>query len=149
MIALSEVQQDAVDILGRLSAFTDSPAVPVLLDDGLKDEEVEDALNGVGACVLVSPVMNGTQTSTAGRVVVLRAEFVVQVMLNPKTNAATGGADRNILELVEAVVSGLTASDPGPGEQRYTVPPNFLNLSVDDDGVFSYHVQAIKPCAIP
>lgn len=149
MISLHEVQQDAVDILSALSAFTTAPAVPVLLDDGLKDEAVETALNGVGACVLVSPVMNGTQTSTAGRVVVLRAEFVVQVMLNPVQNAETGGADRNILELVEAVVSGLTASDPGPGEQRYTVPANFLNLSVDDDGVFSYHVQVIKPCTIP
>ena len=149
MISLHEVQQGAVDILSALSAFTTAPAVPVLLDDGLKDEAVETALNGVGACVLVSPVMVGTQTSTAGRVVVLRAEFVVQVMLNPVQNAETGGADRNILELVEAVVSGLTASDPGPGEQRYTVPANFLNLSVDDDGVFSYHVQVIKPCTIP
>lgn len=149
MISLHEVHQDAVDILGRLSAFTTAPAVPVLLDDGLRDEAVENALNGVGACVLVSPVMNGTQTSAAGRVVVLRAEFVVQVMLNPVQNAETGGADRNILELVEAVVTGLTSSDPGPGEQRYTVPANFLNLSVDEDGVFSYHVQLIKPCTIP
>ena len=50
---------------------------------------------------------------------------------------------------VEAVVSGLTASDPGPGEQRYTVPANFLNLDAQPDGVISYHVQIVKPCTIP
>lgn len=149
MISLHEVQQDAVDILSALSAFTTAPAVPVLFDDGLKDEAVESALNGVGACVLVSPVITGRRTSAAGRLTVMECEFVVQIMLNPVQNAETGGADRNILELVEAVVTGLTASDPGPGEQRYTVPANFLNLSVDEDGVFSYHVQIAKPCTIP
>jgi hypothetical protein len=148
VISLHEVQQDAVDILSRQSAFTTAPAVPVLLDDALQDEAVEDALNGVGACVLVSPVMTGTQTSTAGRLVVLRAELVVQVLVNPTRNADTGGAGRNMLELVEAVVSGLTASDPGPGEQRYTVPANFLNLDPQPDGVISYHVQIVKPCTI-
>ena len=149
MISLHEVQQDAVDILSALAAFTATPAVPVLLDDFLQDEAVEGALNGVGVCVLVSPIMNGTQTSAAGRVVVLRAEFVVQVLVNPTRNADTGGADRNMLELVEAVVTGLTANDPGPGEQRYTVPANFLNLDAQPDGVISYHVQIVKPCTIP
>lgn len=149
MISLHEVQQDATDILGTLSAFTTAPAVPVLLDDGLQDDAVEAALNGVGACVLVSPAIAGRRTSAAGRMTVMECEFVVQVMLNPKANAATGGAGRNTLELVEAVVSGLTASNPGPGEQRYTVLANFLNIDVHDDGVIGYQIQIAKPCTIP
>jgi len=149
VIALSAIQSTVQAALAADAYFTDGVDVEVLSDDGLQDDAIEAALNGVGCVVVVSPVVRAVRTDQGGKVAVLKAEFIVEVMVNPERNSGTGGADRDALEAVEAVGRVIMAINPNPGDRRFELADEFMQLVTDDAGLLSYQVMFTKIATIP
>lgn len=147
MIALSAIQSTVRTALAADAYFT--AGVDVLADDGLKDDAIEAALNDVGCVVVVSPVVRAVRTDQGGKLAVLKAEFIVEVMVNPEVNAGSGGADRDALEAVEAVGRVIMAINPAPGDRRFELADEFSQLVNDDPGLIAYHCMFTKLATIP
>lgn len=148
----SEIQAAAVAALEAASWFTTAPAVPIISADGTEDDAVENALNGVGFAVIVSPVMAGKPISGGNGVglVVVRSEFWVRVACNPKANTAdTTGADRDTVEAVEKVISTLNALPYAAGETRIELDGDGFEIVANDVGLLAYDIKFAKRCVIP
>lgn len=148
---LEDVQAAAAAALGARAYFTDAVAVPIVEDDGLQDETIESHLNSTGCVVLVSPITAARPIGAGNGValVVMMAEFFVQVLVNPQTNAGTSGADRNAIEAVTNVIAAINNATLAAGDRQFELADDGVNLNVTDGGLLIYDVKFRKRVSAP
>jgi hypothetical protein len=150
-VKLEDVQAAAAAALSARAYFTDAVAVPIIEDDGLQDEVIESHLNSTGCVVLVSPLTSGKPIGAGNGValVVMMAEFFVQVIVNPQKNAEDGGADRNAIEAVTNAIAALNNATLAAGDRQFELADDGINLNVTDGGLLIYDVKFRKRVSAP
>lgn len=148
---LEDVQAAAAAALSARAYFTDAVAVPIIEDDGLQDDVIESHLNSTGCVVLVSPITAARPIGAGNGValVAMLAEFFVQVLVNPQTNAGTGGADRNAIEAVTNAIAALNNATLAAGDRQFELAENGFDLNVTDGGLLIYDVKFRKRVSAP
>jgi len=149
VIAFSAIQSTAAAALAADSYFTAGVDVPIVTDLGLQDETIEGHLNSTGCVVVVSPVVRAVRTDQGGKLAAIKAEFIVEVLLNPEVNAGAGGANRVAQQAVEAVARVIIAIAPAPGDRRFEIADEFAQLVTDDAGLIAYHMMFTKLTTLP
>lgn len=95
--------------------------VTVVKDEGQGFRAVEEALNGSGFCLVVSPVTEVTPREQAGDSWLADASIVVKLMINPEKNDAAGGAGKAYGPAIVAVLDAVTrrAAAASTGRTRH------------------------------
>jgi hypothetical protein len=75
----------------------------------------------------------------------LDAEIVVRVLVNPHVNAAAGGANRNVYSAVASATQAVLSWVPATaGDRRFETSEDFLQIAVNDTGLLGYHLLFTK-----
>ena len=144
MMSLSSMQSTAAAAIAANAYFTASPAVSCIVDDGLQDSTIENALRSMGCIVVIPPILRAARRDVGAGKILLEAEMVVRVLVNPQVNAATGGANRNIYQMVAAASQAIMAWVPGLGDRKFETAEEFFQLITSDSGLLSYDVYFTK-----
>lgn len=148
MIAFANIQAAVVAAVSASAYIAQSPAVTVINDDGLQDTQIEVQLRSKGAVIVVPPLIRAVRRDKGARTLVMDVEVAVRVVVNPQVNASTGGAGRNVYELVKAVAQAVMSWTPAGGDYRFDVAEEFLQLVTNDPGLICYELSFSKSSAI-
>ncbi len=148
MITLKNIPSRVAEVVNASAYFTTAPAVLCIEDNGLKDGEIETQLRTKGAVVVVRPLTRGSRRDIGGKKLVFDCEVLVQCLLNPTVNFATGAANRQMLEMVSAVVAAVLSWQPTAGDREFQTSEEFLQLSVSDEGLLCYDLFFTKLATI-
>ena len=148
MLALGSIQSTVAAAIAANAYIAQAPAVTVINDDGLQDREIEVQRRTKGCLVVVPPVVRAVRRDKGGRTLLMDAEVVVRVEINPQVNAAVTGAQRNIYSLIQAVAKGLMDWNPGPGDYRFEATEEWLQLVTNDPGLIAYELSFAKSASI-
>lgn len=140
---LADLQQLAATTLAAVSYLSDA-GVAVVADQGLSKRAIEASLRSPGAVVVVCPVVAGTLRDQSGPSWCLDVELMVQVVVNPETNAAAGGASIDIYRALTEVASALCGASRHPGGEFFRLSQEAISLARFDEGLFSYTMLFTK-----
>lgn len=159
-LKFEELQATVVDIVKGIALFAgmtvDQLNAKVLADDGTTNAKQEDALNGDGWVIIVSPPLSLetiSQSSASahspedGGTAIINRLTVVSFRTNPKKNK--GAEAKNIFIGVRQIEKAALSWKPGPGEKGFTLPaqspdgPDF-----EDIGCLTYDVRILKSVAV-
>ena len=148
MLALSAIQSTVAAAIAANEYIAQALAVSVITDDGLQDREIEVQLRTRGCLVVVPPVVRAVRRDKGGRTLLMDAEIAVRVAVNPQVNAQVGGAQRNVYLLVQAVAKAVMDWTPAPGDYRFEVAEEWLQLVTNDPGLIAYELSFAKSASI-
>lgn len=150
MILLSAIQSTAAAAIAASAYVTQAPALAVITDDGLQDNEIETQLRTRGCVIVVPPIVRAVRRDKGGRVLLMDAECVIRVAVNPRANAnaAAGGAGRNVYLIVQAVAKAIMDWAPGQGDYRFDATEEWLQLVTNDPGLIAYELSFSKSASI-
>lgn len=148
MLALGSIQSTVAAAIAANPYIAQAPAVAVINDDGLQDREIEVQRRTNGSLVVVPPVVRAVRRDKGGRTLLMDAEVVVRVEINPQVNAAVTGTQRNIYSLIQAVAKALMDWNPGPGDYRFEATEEWLQLVTNDPGLIAYELSFSKSASI-
>jgi len=152
MVSFPEIQDLARDTIKNLASgyFTDDL---VESDVGLSKDVIESSLTTRGVAYVVDmPVAGSVQERTTG-VSLVSVTLPVIIHLNPKQNAADGGAGVNVYEALEnifgALLNYVSVSDGlNDDADRFEPEDECFSLSVGDGGLITYVCFFRKLCAL-
>lgn len=121
-------------------------AQAVLLDNGLIEDSLEKALNTVGVCVVVSPVVKWASAQAIKQTAFGEASLLVEVMVNPHQNMASAGLKWSLPQAIAAVVGAVHGSPQVAGKQWFKVGD--IDLLTRDPGLYAYAVQINAECTL-
>lgn len=148
MIALKDIQSTVAARLNADAFYQSAPAVVAIAYDGLQDGQIEAQLRTRGAVAVVHPITRASRRDQGQASLVFDTEVLVRVHINPSVNAATGGANRNALEMVSATILAVLKWPPTAGDRAFACSEEFLQLSVSDDGLLTYDLFFTKLATI-
>lgn len=156
MKKLEEIPATLAAIIKTCDLFKGQSVQPyVLIDDGTINAKMEDALNSVGWCVVVSPLLISTKTQTTAvftspdniGLALFNAVCTIVIRTNPKSNK--GATAVNPYIAISQITKAVLSWKPVHGERGFelvadaTADPDF-----EDVGNFSYYLRVLKPVAI-
>lgn len=147
MLSLSNIQTTLQSAIAANPYFS---GISIIVDDGLQDPAIETQLTGKGFVIVIPPVLGGKALSQAGGKVLLSAEVMVRVMLNPEANAAAGtGAQKGAYAAIAAVTASVlgwrpAGGLPGTSEKLFEAAADFLAISNFDPGLIIYDLSFTK-----
>ncbi len=147
MITLKEVQPAAVTLIEANAYFEDEE---VIRDVGNSDDLIGNTLSDRGFVVVVLPVLGGAMTSAGKDKVVVNADLMVTIYINPKVNAEDGKANKDIGEAVEKLVASMLEYDncEKVPASRFKLSTDAFNISTFDPGLFTYDVFFQRQCVL-
>lgn len=148
MLALSAIQSTVAAAIASNAYIAQAPAVSVITDDGLQDSAIEVQNRTRGCVVVVPPVVRAVRRDKGGRTLLMDAEVAVRVAVNPQVNAQVGGAQRNVYLLIQAVAKAVMDWTPTPGDYRFEVAEEWLQLVTNDPGLIAYELSFSKSASI-
>lgn len=123
---LTELQAKVVELVQNTALLA---GVFVVADDGMINEDVENALVDHGFAVIVSPVLQVQKTAEASSTQLVQASFIVEIQENPEQNSSHAAIDP--LGAAVAIINAVTAYRSGPGDQRFEVGSTPIELYPD------------------
>lgn len=144
MMALSAMQSTAAAAIAANTYFSASPAVPVIVDDGLQDVNIEAQLRSIGCVVVIPPILRAARRDIGAGKILLESEMVVRILLNPQVNSSASGANRNIYALVASAAQAIMQWAPGLGDRKFETAEEFFQLITNDNGLLSYDLFFTK-----
>ena len=147
MIALANIQA-AIQTVIAANAYLSG--ISVIVDNGLQDPAIEDQLVGKGFVIVIPPILGGKTLTQAGGKIVLLADVMVRVMVNPEANAtANTGAQKGTYEAIAAVTKAVlgwrpAGGLPGTSEKLFEASNDFLAISNFDAGLIIYDLTFTK-----
>ena len=145
MLSLASMQSTVAAAITANAFFSASPAVSCIADDGLQDSAIETQLRSVGCVVVVPPILRAMRRDLGAGKLLLDAEIVVRVLVNPHVNASVGGANRNVYSAVAAATQAVLSWIPATaGDRRFETSEDFLQIAVNDTGLLGYHLLFTK-----
>lgn len=148
MLALGSIQSTVAAAIAANAYVAQAPAVAVINDDGLQDREIELQLRTKGCLVVVPPIVRAVRRDKGGRTLLMDAEVVVRVALNPQVNASATGAQRNIYALISAATQAVMSWVPAAGDYRFDTSEELLQLVTNDPGLIAYELSFSKSASI-
>lgn len=144
MATLKDIQPALRNLIIAVTLFSSAEnQARVIAEDGTKNEEQEDALKGVGWCVVVSPPLNGDAVDQSPSLGLQSVLSVVTIRTNPKKN--TGGTALNPWDALEAIVKAVLADAGGNAKNRFTQPDKGAwQLDPEDAGNLTYNLNFLK-----
>lgn len=156
MKKLEEIQQTLSDIIKTCDLFKSQAAqANVLIEDGTINAKMEDALTGLGWCVVVSPLLVSTKSQMSARfdspdghgMAMLDVVSVVVIRTNPKQNK--GATAVNVYAAIQQISKAVLSWKPAQGEKGFElVPDATADPDFQDVGNFTYHLRILKPVAV-
>ena len=145
MLSLASMQSTVAAAITANVYFSTAPSVVCIADDGLQDSAIENQLRSKGCVVVVPPILRAMRRDIGGGKLLLDAEIVVRVLVNPHVNASVGGANRNIYSAVAAATQAVLSWTPSTaGDRRFETADDFLQIAVNDTGLLGYHILFTK-----
>ena len=129
------------------SALVQEKTIAVIVDEGLQDDEVSEALEKKGAVILVLPVMSVGRRDQSGNAAILEAELTVKLMISPKSNR-DNNTNLNIYDAIVAIVSALVKYSRHPGGEFFKCSDTVAGLSAFDPGLWVYDLFFTKECVL-
>ena len=148
MIALKDIQSTVTARLNASTFYTAAPAIIAIGYDGLQDAQIEAQLRTLGAVAVVHPVTRASRRDQGRANILFDTEVLVRVHVNPSVNSATGAANRNALELVQATILAVLTWPPTAGDREFNCAEEFLQYSTSDDGLHTYDLFFTKLATI-
>ena len=128
-INITEVQTAAQTAIAAAAYFTGRT---VLLDNGKIQQQEEDALQDVGECVVVGPLLDGDLTGQGSGAGLLRVGLAVHYEVNPKLS------ETNVLEMYQKGTAALLAYSVDDKRNNFSLAQAAFVISVDDQGLRVY-----------
>jgi len=141
MIKLEDLQEHARGLIAANAYFSGET---VLAELGLSSDDRESALNTRGFCISVLPIDEGRKSSQGAGAAVKSVSVVCLLEIQPKVNAGTGGAGKDIYQALRAVESSLLGYSPVNPSDRYSVHERAWDFSDHDPGLLAYLQNFIK-----
>lgn len=147
MLSIANIQ---TTLQAAIAAHPYFAGITVIVDDGRQDAAIETQLTGNGFVVVIPPVLGGKALSQAGGKLLLAAEVMVRVMLNPEANSAAGtGAQKGAYAAIAAVTAAVlgwrpAGGLPGTSEKLFEASADFLAISNFDPGLIIYDLSFTK-----
>jgi len=143
MLSLASMQSTVAAAINANAYFSTAPSVVCISDDGLQDSAIETQLRSKGCVVVVPPILRATRRDFGGGKLLIDAEIVVRILVNP--NAAAGGASRNVYTAIASVTQAVLSWVPATvGDRRFETSEDFLQIAVNDTGLLGYHLLFTK-----
>ena len=141
MLSLASMQSTVAAAINANAYFLTAPSVVCISDDGLQDSAIETQLRSKGCVVVVPPILRATRRDFGGGKLLIDAEIVVRILVNPHVNAAAGGASRNVYTAIASVTQAVLSWVPATvGDRRFETSEDFLQIAVNDTGLLGYHL---------
>lgn len=148
MIALKDIQATVAARINGAAFYTAAPSVIAIAYTGLEDAQIEAQLRSRGAVAVVHPVTRASRRDQGRANLLFDTEVLVRVHVNPSVNAATGAANRNALEMVQATILSVLTWPPTAGDREFNCAEEFLQYSTADDGLHTYDLFFTKLATI-
>jgi hypothetical protein len=145
MLSLASMQSTVAAAINANAFFSSAPSVLCISDDGLQDSAIETQLRSKGCVVVIPPILRAMRRDIGGGKLLLDAEIVVRVLVNPHVNTAAGGANRNVYSAVAAATQAVLSWVPSSvGDRRFETSEDFMQIAVNDTGLLGYHLLFTK-----
>lgn len=147
MLSIGSIQTTLQTAIAAHPYFS---GISVIVDDGRQDLAIETQLTGNGFVVVIPPVLGGKTLSQGGGRLLIAAEVMVRVMLNPEANAAAGtGAQKGAYAAIAAITAAVlgwrpAGGLPGTSEKLFEAAADFLAISNFDPGLIIYDLNFLK-----
>lgn len=146
MITLKEIQAAAVTLIQAHAYFTGET---VIKDVGASDDQIGQALEDRGFVVVVVPILGGAMIGQGKDKVLVNADLMVTIWVNPKTNPESGKANKDIAEAIEKLVAAMLEYNDCEKvpNSKFKLAADAFNISTFDGGLFAYDVFFQRQCA--
>ena len=147
MITLKEIQAAAVTLIEAHAFFAGET---VIQDLGNSDDLLGQTLEERGFAVVVVPVLGGAMISQGKDKVLVNADLMVTLYINPKTNPESGKANKDMGEAIESLVAAMLEYDQCEKvpHSKFKLASDAFNISTFDGGLFAYDVFFQRQCAL-